>query len=280
MGILLSVILMTKRIIRMAASLLVAAIFLSLKISAEPVVSARNAILLDADTGDVLWSRNEEREALIASTTKIMTGLIIAKECDLQEVVCVPKEAVGVEGSSLYLTEGEELTVEALLYGMMLHSGNDAAVALALHHSGELELFVERMNDRAKMLGMEHTKFQNPHGLDASEHYSTALDLARLTAYAMENDIFRMVVSAKTFEYENRTFTNHNKMLWRYPGTIGVKTGYTKAAGRILVTCAERNSRRLICVTISAPDDWNDHCKLFDYGFEKLACFPAEVRKR
>ena len=263
MGTLLSVIFMTKRIIRMAASLLVAAIFLSLEISAEPAVSAKSAVLMDADSGNILWSRNEEREALIASTTKIMTGLIIAEECDLQEIVYVPKEAVGVEGSSLYLMQGEELTVEALLYGMMLHSGNDAAVALALYHSGKLESFVECMNDKAKMLGLEHTKFQNPHGLDAAEHFSTALDLARLTAYAMENDIFRMVVSTKTFEYKNRTFTNHNKMLWRYPGAIGVKTGYTKAAGRILVSCAESNSHRL-----------------FDYGFEKLACFPLEARKR
>lgn len=225
-------------------------------------------MLIDGATGRVLWEKNAREQALIASTTKIMTGLLVAENCDLQTEIAVPKEAVGVEGSSLYLKEGERLTVEALLYGMMLHSGNDAATALAIYCSGSEEAFVELMNRKAADLGLEQTHFANPHGLDSKDNYSTALDLARLTAYAMENPVFHQVVSTKTATFGQRSFTNHNKLLWRYEGAVGVKTGYTRSAGRILVSCAEREGRRLIAVTICAPNDWEDHARMLDHGFE------------
>jgi len=238
--------------------------------NAVPDVSAKHAILMDGTTGRTLWEHRSDKQALIASTTKIMTGLLVTERCNLQSEVQIPLEAVGVEGSSLYLKEGEVMTVEALLYGMMLHSGNDAAVALAIYCSGSEASFVEQMNLRAAELGLQNTHFANPHGLDSAEHYSSARDLAILTACAMENPVFHQVVSRKQAVFGNRSFTNHNKLLWRYPGTVGVKTGYTKSAGRILVSCAEREGRRLIAVTISAPDDWNDHCSMLDFGFSSF----------
>lgn len=171
-----------KRMLR-AAALLIAAALLSPCASA---LSACRAAVLDADTGEVCFARNASEHALIASTTKIMTGLLIAEDCDPDAVVTVPQEAVGIEGSSLYLKAGEQLTVRALLYGLLLHSGNDAAVALALAHSGSVGAFVEAMNGRARELGLRDTHFTNPNGLDAPEHYSTALDLARLTRAALQ----------------------------------------------------------------------------------------------
>lgn len=258
---------MKQTIYRTVAACLAAAVLFSVPVQAEPTVSAQNAILMDGATGRILWEHNAREQALIASTTKIMTGLLIAEDCDLKAKVRIPKAAVGIEGSSLYLKEGEVLTVETLLYGMMLHSGNDAATALALYHSGSLEAFADAMNRKAEALGLTGTHYTNPHGLDAEGHYSTAYDLAVLAAYAMNNPVFYRVVSSKTACLEDRSFTNHNKLLWQYEGSVGVKTGYTKSAGRILVSCAERNGRRLIAVTLSAPDDWDDHTKMLDYGF-------------
>lgn len=235
---------------------------------AAPSVSARGAVLMDASTGRVLWEQNADEQALIASTTKIMTGLLIAEQCNLKDQVAVPKQAVGTEGSSLYLKEGEVLTVEALLYGLMLHSGNDAAVTLAMYCAGSVDAFVARMNQKAAALGLRDTHYANPHGLDDDGNYSTAKDLALLAAYAMDNEIFHQVVSTKTAVLDGRSLTNHNKLLWQYDGAVGVKTGYTKSAGRILVSCAERDGRRLVAVTISDPNDWADHKRLLDYGFE------------
>ena len=226
-----------------------------------------SAAVLDADTGEVCFARNASEHALIASTTKIMTGLLIAEDCDPDAVVTVPQEAVGIEGSSLYLKEGEQLTVRALLYGLLLHSGNDAAVALALAHSGSVGAFVEAMNGRARELGLRDTHFTNPNGLDAPEHYSTALDLARLTRAALQVPAFAEVVATRQITIEGRSFTNHNRLLWSLDGAIGVKTGYTRAAGRTLVSAVERNGRRLIAVTLCAPDDWQDHACLYDEAF-------------
>ena len=257
--------------VRTAAAWIVAAVLFYVPAKASVVVSARSAVLIDAATGRVLWEKQAQEQALIASTTKIMTGLLIAEDCDLNAEVRIPKAAVGIEGSSLYLKEGEVLTVEALLYGMMLRSGNDAATALAIHHSGSVEHFAETMNRKARLLGLTNTSYANPHGLDSEENYSTALDLARLTACAMDNPVFYKVVSTRSIRLGERTFTNHNKLLWQYDGAVGVKTGYTRSAGRILVSCAERDGRRLIAVTISAPDDWNDHKKLLDHGFSKFS---------
>ena len=234
-----------------------------------PAISARSALVMDADTGRVLYAREADRRSLIASTTKIMTGFLICRDLDPDLRVTVPEEAVGIEGSSIYLQSGEELRVRDLLLGMLLHSGNDAAAALAILHSGSIEDFAAEMNRTACGLGLTDTSFANPHGLDSEENYSTARDLARLAAAALENKLFLETVSTKICTVGGRTLTNHNKLLWQYPGCIGVKTGYTKAAGRILVSAAERAGRRLICVTIHAPDDWRDHCALLDWAFAR-----------
>ena len=230
-------------------------------------VSAEHCLVLDAVTGRVIYEKNADEQSLIASTTKIMTALVVCEQCNVLDRMRIPKEAVGIEGSSMYLKEGEVLTIQELLYGLMLHSGNDAAVALAIYCGGTVEGFAELMNDKARVLGLTGTHFMNPNGLDAPGHYSTARDLATLAAYAMENPIFRQTVSTKTVTLGQRYLRNHNKLLWRVPGADGVKTGYTRAAGRILVSSATRNGRRLICATINAPDDWNDHEQLLERGF-------------
>jgi len=234
-------------------------------------ISAEKAVLLDGRTGRVLYQKNGDSRSLIASTTKIMTALVVCQHCNVLDRVRIPKEAVGIEGSSMYLQEGEVLTVQELLYGLMLRSGNDAAVALAIYCAGTVEGFAQLMNDKARLLGLENTHFVNPHGLDAPDHYSCASDLARLAAYAMEDPIFAMTVSTKNVTVGERSLRNHNKLLWRVEGADGVKTGYTKAAGRILVSSACRDGRRLICATINAPDDWNDHTALLEKGFQDFS---------
>ena len=233
-------------------------------------ISAQNAFVLDAKTGGVLFQKNQDTRSLIASTTKIMTALVVCEQCNVLDRMRIPKAAVGIEGSSMYLIEGEILTIQELLYGLMLRSGNDAAVALAIYCGGTVEGFAELMNDKARQLGLENTHFVNPNGLDAPDHYSTARDLATLAAYAMNNPIFAMTVSAKTVRIGQRDLRNHNKLLWQYQGADGVKTGYTKKAGRILVSSAERDGRRLVAVTINAPDDWKDHISMLDDGFNEF----------
>jgi len=230
-------------------------------------MSAGSAILLDAQTGRVLYEKQADKQSLIASTTKIMTALVVCEQMNVLDRVRIPEEAVGIEGSSMYLKAGEVLTVQDLLYGLMLHSGNDAAVALAIYCGGTVEGFAELMNDKAHRLGMHDTHFVNPNGLDAPGHYSTARDMARLAAYAMENPIFARTVSTKTVTAGNRTLRNHNKLLWTLEGADGVKTGFTKAAGRILVSSCTRQGRRLIAVTMNDGNDWQDHSKLMESGF-------------
>ena len=232
-------------------------------------VSAHSAILMDADTGQVLYEKNPTEESLIASTTKIMTALVVLEQGDPEKTVMVPAEAVGIEGSSMYLKAGEELTVEQLLYGMMLSSGNDAAVALALSMDDSIEDFAARMNEKARDLGLSHTSFANPNGLDSEGNYSTAYDLAKITQAALNTPGFIEIVSAKTIQCGAHYLVNHNKLLWQYDGALGVKTGYTKKAGRILVGAAEQKGRRLISVTINAPNDWQDHKTMLDYGFSQ-----------
>lgn len=249
-----------------AAALLAAAVFFPLDVNA---VSAQKAYVLDAVSGRVLYEKNPNQQSLIASTTKIMTALVVCEQCNVLDRMRIPKEAVGIEGSSMYLQEGEVLTIQELLYGLMLRSGNDAAVALAIYCGGTVEGFAELMNDKARNLGLKNTHFVNPNGLDAPGHYSTARDLAKLSAYAMENPVFRQTVSTKTIKAGNRCLTNHNKLLWRVEGSDGVKTGYTKAAGRILVSSATRNDRRIIVATIDDGDDWNDHAALLNEGFSR-----------
>lgn len=249
-----------------AAGLLAAAVLLPVPADA---ISARRAYALDAVSGRVLYEREPDQRSLIASTTKIMTALIICEQCNVLDRMRIPKEAVGIEGSSMYLQEGEVLTIQELLYGLMLHSGNDAAVALAIYCGGTVEGFAELMNDKARNLGLKNTHFENPNGLDSPGHYSTARDLAVLAAYAMENPVFAKTVSTKSLKIGDRYLTNHNKLLWRFEGADGVKTGFTKAAGRILVSSALRNGRRIVAVTIDDPDDWKDHECLLGDGFSR-----------
>lgn len=261
-----------KRILTgMAAVFLVAILFLPCKAFG---ISAERAIVMDAQTNRILYAKNADSRSLIASTTKIMTALVVSEQCNVLDRVRIPQEAVGIEGSSMYLCAGEIMTVQELLYGLMLHSGNDAAVALAIYCGGTVEGFAQLMNDKAHRLGLTGTHFENPHGLDSPGHYSTARDMAVLAAYAMENPIFYQTVSTQSVTAAGRTLRNHNKLLWRVEGADGVKTGYTKAAGRILVSSATRQGRRLITVTMKAPDDWNDHTTLIDNGFSKFKISP------
>ena len=234
-------------------------------------ISAEHAILTDAQTGRVLFEKAADEPSLIASTTKIMTALLVCEQCNVLDRMRIPKEAVGIEGSSMYLREGEVLTIQELLYGLMLRSGNDAAVALAIYCGGTVEGFAELMNDKAASLGMTNTHFENPNGLDSPHHFSTARDLAVLAAYAMDNPIFRKTVSTKNVTVGERMLRNHNKLLWQLEGADGVKTGFTKAAGRILVSSATRQGRRLIAVTINAPNDWSDHMSLINEGFSRYS---------
>ena len=244
-------------------------------------VSAQSAILIEAGSGRVLYEKDPDRQMLIASTTKIMTALVALENCGIESVVKINSACEGVEGSSMYLKAGEEMALRELLYGLMLESGNDAAVAVAYHVSGSVEAFVELMNEKAAELGCVNTSFKNPNGLDADGHYSTARDLAIIMAEAMRNELFEQIVSTKTASFGTRSFKNHNKLLWSYDGMIGGKTGYTMSAGRTLVTCAQRDGMRLICVTLDDPDDWDDHVALYDEAFSRWkmveVCAPGET---
>lgn len=243
---------------------------LSAGAAGEPGVSASCAILVDAESGRVLMEKNADEERAIASITKLMTALVaVESTSDLDRTVTIEKEWTQAEGSSMYLREGEKLTLRELLYGLLLVSGNDAALAIAGFCAGDTDTFVEWMNLRAQELGMEHTHFVNPNGLPAEGHYSTAADMAKLAIVVMEQPDLAEIVGTKSVTMAGRTMTNHNKLLWRYEGCVGMKTGYTDAAGRTLVSCAERDGQRLIAVTLNAPNDWADHAAMFDYGFSQ-----------
>lgn len=231
-------------------------------------ISAAGAVLMDAGTGRVLWERDSHSRRLIASTTKLMTALVALESGHgLEERVTVAPEWAGAEGSSIYLRPGEEVTLETLLYGLLLRSGNDAALAIAGHCGGTVDSFVSRMNQKARELGMKDTGFANPNGLDAEGHYSSAYDMAVLARACLENETLAKIAATKSVTLGVRTFTNHNKLLWRYEGCVGLKTGYTKEAGRTLVSAARRDGLTLICVTLNAPSDWADHTALLDWGF-------------
>ena len=240
--------------------------------------SAASAILMDADSGRVLYERNADRKMLIASTTKILTALVAIEEGDLHDTVKVSREAAYTEGSAMYLTEGETLTLETLLYGVLLCSGNDAAVAVAQHVGGSVKGFVALMNEKAQELGMEHSSFANPNGLDDEQHYSTARDMAKLARAALENETLMRIASTRSVTIGGRTMTNHNKLLHYVDGCLGLKTGYTKAAGRTLVSCAEKNGQRLIAVTLQDGNDWADHQALYEYGFSAYPARTCAVR--
>ncbi len=236
-------------------------------------LSAHSSIVMDANSGRVLFSHNAERKMGMASTTKIMTAITALENADINSIATVSPNAYGVEGSSMYLVLDEKLTLEDLLWGLMLVSGNDAATAVAEHVSGSVEKFATLMNDTAQKIGATDSNFTNPHGLSDENHYTTATDLAKITSYALKNPKFREIVSTRTksipwkdHDY-NRHLVNHNKFLTMYDGCIGVKTGFTKATGRCLVTAVEKNGMCLVCVTLNAPDDWNDHKTMYENVF-------------
>ncbi len=235
-------------------------------------LSAKAAVLYEPSSGRFLYSENKDARLAMASTTKIMTALVVSERLSPDSIVKIPKEAVGTEGSSAYLKEDEELTVKDLLYALLLQSANDAAVALAVSTAGDVDRFALLMNEKARQLGLENTNFKNPHGLHDNEHYTTASDLARIAAAALDDPLIREISSTKratiTSNTTSRTFLNHNKLLHLYDGCIGLKTGFTKTAGRCLVGAAERGGVRLISVTLDAPSDWQDHTRLLDLGFE------------
>lgn len=242
--------------------------------SVIPSVSAHGAILIDASSGKILFEKNAKLRLPMASTTKIMTALVALEHGDPQRIIEIDQRAVGTEGSSVYFEKGEKITLEDLLYCLMLASANDAAAAIAYAIAGEIEQFAVLMNKKAADLGLFDTAFKNPHGLDAEGHYTTAEDLARLSAHALNNPDFLKIVSTNSAKVKTnlseRTLFNHNRLLRTYEGCIGVKTGYTQKSGRCLVSAAERGGLRLVCVTLGAPDDWNDHKNLLDYGFSRF----------
>ena len=262
-----------KRVLGAVLALII--IMTSLPAAFAAGTSASSAILMEADSGRVLYEQNAHEPRLIASITKLMTALVALESGqDLGEEVTIRPEWAGAEGSSIYLQPGEKVSLETLLYGLLLHSGNDAAVALAAHCAGDVETFVGWMNQRARDLGMTGTHFSDPNGLGDEDHYSTALDMARLGAACLKNPVVSKIVATKSIVLEGRSFTNHNKLLWQYEGCTGMKTGYTRQAGRTLVSSAERDGQKLVCVTLSDGNDWADHKTLLDYGFET---YPRQV---
>ena len=251
--------------------------------AAGPEVSAQSAVVLTADTGTVLFEKDGHTPRPVASTTKIMTALLALETAQEQgdPLVDITQEMVAVEGSSMGLQAGDSISLTGLAAGMLLASGNDAANAAALYLDASLESFAARMNQRAAVLGMEDTHFVTPSGLDGEDaqglgHLSTAYDMALLARAALEDQAFRQLCSSPSLAVEfaepvkRVTYTNHNKLLAQYQGCVGVKTGFTKEAGRCLVSAAERDGALLIAVTLNAPNDWQDHAALLDYGFSQV----------
>lgn len=238
-------------------------------------VSAECACVIDAATGRVIYNKNMEKQHTMASTTKIMTALVALESSNLDDIVTVSKNAAGEEGTSLYLKAGQKATMEDLLYGLMLQSGNDAAVAIAEGVSGTVSDFAALMNKKAQDIGAVNSSFKNPNGLDEEGHFTTAYDLAIITREAMKNEKFCEIVATKSklILDGTQTVSNHNKMLRMYDGCTGVKTGFTKKSGRCLVTSAERGGVKVIAVTLNAPSDWNDHRTMLDYAFDTTACY-------
>ena len=267
---------------RLTASFIAISIFFSLCIKANAVelsLSAKSAILINALTNEVVYEKNAYEKRGMASTTKIMTALLTIERGNLHKTYVAKDEDVRIEGTSIGLKEGDRITLETLVQGMLLESGNDAANVSARVIGKSREKFVSLMNQKAKEIGMEDTQFKNPSGLTEEGHFSTAYDMALLGSFAIKNKQFRDICSQSSIrvsygnpEYQ-RTFKNHNKLLNSVEGAFGIKTGFTKASGRCLVSAAERDGVTLVAVTLSAPDDWNDHKKLFEYGFEKVKIY-------
>lgn len=236
--------------------------------------SAEASVAIDALTGEVICEKNAHTRLGMASTTKIMTAILALEHGGMDEIVDIDPRAIGVEGSSLYLEEGDKMTFKNLLYAMMLRSANDGATAVALHLAPSVEEFAEMMNNKAKELGLSDTNFKNPHGLAEEGHYTTAYDLAQITRYGFTLPGFSELVASTSFKVDEdvhtKYVTNNNKLLAMYDGADGVKTGYTPETGRTLVGSATRDGMRIITVTLNDRDDWNDHIAMFNYGFENF----------
>ena len=246
-------------------------------------VSAKAAVLIDADTKTVLYSKNADTRLAMASTTKIMTALLALESDKRDEKFTVDSTAIRVEGSSMGLTSGDVVSLKTLAVGMLMLSGNDAANAAAVYMSGSIEKFARLMNSRAKEIGGQNTNLVTPSGLDSQEHYSTAYDMALIGAEAIKNSDFAEICSKSKYtvcfgsEPQTRTFYNHNRLLKELEGCIGIKTGFTKKAGRCLVSAVKRGGRTLVCVTLKAPHDWQDHKKLYELGFSRYSKYEAQV---
>lgn len=242
----------------------------------ELEISAKSAVVICAETGEVVYSKNMNECLPMASTTKIMTAILALEYGTDNQYRTVTKNMFAVEGSSMGLKDGDSVSLKTLVKGMLLKSGNDAANAVANIVGGDISTFVKMMNQKATEIGMYSTSFETPSGLDGDNHYSTAFDMAILGAYAIQNPEFRSICSVdSTVVYYGsppyrRVLTNHNKFLKMYEGAFGIKTGFTKKSGRCLVTAVKKEGKTLVAVTLNAPDDWNDHIKMYDYAFERV----------
>lgn len=251
-------------------------------------ISAECAVVISQQTGEIVFQKNAYKRHSMASTTKIMTSLIAAQSGRLHDEIVVSDKMIQVEGTSMGLLPGDRVSLYELIFGMLLPSGNDAANVTAYHIGGNVENFAKLMNDEAKIIGMRDTNFVTPSGLDNENHYSTAYDMALLGRYAVKNPVFKFVCSSKSISlsYGNppyrRTLYNHNRLLESYKYALGIKTGFTKKSGRCLVSYAEKDGTGLIAVTLNAPNDWNDHKLMLDYGFSKIKrhSFKATVPDR
>lgn len=279
-----------KTIVKKEIFLIMAVICLWVAFISRPVMAAQaynrtTAILLmNADTGEVLYAEHADDRMEIASTTKILTAITVIENNDILRVIEIPTQAVGVEGSSIYLRAGEKWRMLDLLYGLMLRSGNDAAVALALTTAKSMNEFCVMMNDTARRAGATNSHFTNPHGLHDEGHYSTARDMAKITAYAMKNPVFAEICKTKTHvcriegadDRKQQVLVNKNKLLYSYEYATGVKTGYTKHSGRCLVSAAKKDGVSLICVTLNVYDTYGVSKGLFEKYFQILASDPQE----
>lgn len=238
-------------------------------VQGETIVKSKAECVIEANTGEIIYEYNADIKLPMASTTKIITAITVLENCDnIGEEITIPFEAVDIEGSSIYLKCGEQYTVQDLLYGLMLRSGNDCAVALALHFGHTIEDFCSKMNIVAQKAGALNSHFENPHGLPCQNHYTTARDLCYVTRSAMKNELFSKIVS--TAYYEERNWKNKNKMLFTYDGAMGVKTGYTKEAGRCLVSAAERDGKRIICTVLNSPNMFERSKELLNTAFDRV----------
>lgn len=252
-----------------------------------PKTNSQNSssITMEVSRKKVIQGENINTRLPMASTTKVMTAYLACISGKLDNIVTITKDMEGVEGSSIYLKAGEKYKLIDLVYGLMLQSGNDSAVAIAKYLGGSIEGFVKMMNDKAKKLNLYNTHFVNPNGLHDDNHYTTAYDLAYITCVALKNKIFSKICSTKVHSFisetgENKSYVNKNKLLKMYDGCIGVKTGYTKKAGRCLVSASERNGVKIVSVVLNKYDMWNDSMKNLDAGFEKCKCICLASKKQ